>query len=151
MAKSARASSKKAARARIRNTVYAPVENARLERLSARLLASIAQSTTPRTPNADQMEEDALGDAANRQEQHTEDQAFKTAPKDSNASTTTTTNMDIDETSTSRGPTTKAAKPSHHKISKRKRKPSAKAIVFSTRKHGGAKRGAGKGSKGTRK
>ncbi|KAJ6264779.1 hypothetical protein Dda_0931 [Drechslerella dactyloides] len=145
MAKSARASSKKAARSRIRTTVYAPVEHARLERLSARLMASIAQSSTPRTPNADQMEEDGksplpiraasaekadrrhrrrtiekrkkrkavsrglsrtasavsglghlhpvmesesanviapdldLGDAANRQEQHTEDQAFKAA------------------------------------------------------------------------
>ncbi|KAJ6264780.1 hypothetical protein Dda_0932 [Drechslerella dactyloides] len=59
--------------------------------------------------------------------------------------------MDVDETSTSRGPT-KAKKPSHHKIAKRGRKSNAKAIVFSTRKHGGAKkRGAGKGSKGTRK
>ncbi|KAF3924989.1 hypothetical protein AA313_de0201732 [Arthrobotrys entomopaga] len=58
MAKSARASTKKTARSRIRSTVYAPVEQARLERLSARLMASIAQSSTPRTTSADHMDED---------------------------------------------------------------------------------------------
>ncbi|KAF3935659.1 hypothetical protein ABW19_dt0206446 [Dactylella cylindrospora] len=55
MAKSARASTKKASRSRIRNTVYAPVEQARIERLSARLMATISQ---PTTNTADQMEED---------------------------------------------------------------------------------------------
>ncbi|KAK6541662.1 hypothetical protein TWF694_007454 [Orbilia ellipsospora] len=79
MAKSARASTKKTARSRIRSTVYAPVEQARLERLSARLMASIAQSSTPRTTSADHMDEDDLVDATTRQEQHTEDQAFKAA------------------------------------------------------------------------
>ncbi|KAF3925816.1 hypothetical protein ABW20_dc0102484 [Dactylellina cionopaga] len=58
MAKSSRASSKKASRSRIRSTVYAPVEQARLERLSARLMASINQSSTPRTTSADHMDED---------------------------------------------------------------------------------------------
>ncbi|KAK6506967.1 hypothetical protein TWF481_005424 [Arthrobotrys musiformis] len=79
MAKSARASTKKASRSRIRNNVYAPVEQARLERLSARLLAIAQPSTSRTTSGGDHMDEDDLADATNRQEQHTEDQAFKAA------------------------------------------------------------------------
>ncbi|KAF3080579.1 hypothetical protein TWF569_001200 [Orbilia oligospora] len=79
MAKSARASTKKASRSRIRNNVYAPVEQARLERLSARLMAIAQPSTSRTTTGGDHMDEDDLADATTRQEQHTEDQAFKAA------------------------------------------------------------------------
>ena len=46
MAKSARASSRKAAKTRLRNTVYAPAEQARLERLSQKLRDTINASST---------------------------------------------------------------------------------------------------------
>ncbi|KAK6541661.1 hypothetical protein TWF694_007454 [Orbilia ellipsospora] len=142
MAKSARASTKKTARSRIRSTVYAPVEQARLERLSARLMASIAQSSTPRTTSADHMDEDDLVDATTRQEQHTEDQAFKAAQQDSN----TSTNMDIDESSTSRKASSANSKATSHKVSKN-RKAKSKSIVFNTRKTGAKKAKASKGRK----
>ncbi|EGX43833.1 hypothetical protein AOL_s00215g569 [Orbilia oligospora ATCC 24927] len=58
MAKSARASTKKASRSRIRNNVYAPVEQARLERLSARLMAIAQPSTSRTTTGGDHMDED---------------------------------------------------------------------------------------------
>ncbi|KAK6362024.1 hypothetical protein TWF730_005727 [Orbilia blumenaviensis] len=142
MAKSARASTKKASRSRIRNNVYAPVEQARLERLSARLMA-IAQPSTSRTTNGDHMDEDDLVDTTTRQEQHTEDQAFKAAQQD----TVTSANMDVDEPSASRAST--KTKSSTNKVSKRTRKANSKSMVFATRKHSTKK--AGKGSSKGRK
>ncbi|KAF1851149.1 uncharacterized protein K460DRAFT_271682 [Cucurbitaria berberidis CBS 394.84] len=49
MAKSARASSKKANRTKLRARVFGPVEKARAERLHAKLLETIAQSKPERT------------------------------------------------------------------------------------------------------
>ncbi|RVD88143.1 uncharacterized protein DFL_002339 [Arthrobotrys flagrans] len=140
MAKSARASTKKASRSRIRNNVYAPVEQARLERLSARLMAIAQPSTSRTTSGGDHMDEDDLADATNRQEQHTEDQAFKAAQQDP-----ASTNMDVDESSASRAST--KPKSSASKVSKRTRKASSKSMVFATRKHSTKKAGKG-GSKG---
>lgn len=51
MAKSARASSKKATRAKLRTTLYAPHEDARLQRLSAKLLA-LASPPKPVVPTS---------------------------------------------------------------------------------------------------
>ncbi|KAF3079228.1 hypothetical protein TWF706_003415 [Orbilia oligospora] len=141
MAKSARASTKKASRSRIRNNVYAPVEQARLERLSARLMAIAQPSTSRTTTGGDHMDEDDLADATTRQEQHTEDQAFKAAQQDPATSAT----MDVDESSTSRAST--KPKSSASKVSKRTRKASSKSMVFATRKHSTKKAGKG-GSKG---
>lgn len=47
MAKSARASDRKSARTKIRANVYAPVEEARIQRLSEKLLALAATSKPP--------------------------------------------------------------------------------------------------------
>lgn len=71
MAKSARASSKKATRARLRNALYAPHEEARLQRLSAKLLAlasppksavptstmEVDEGTKPSTPRSKGVEQ----------------------------------------------------------------------------------------------
>ena len=47
MAKSARASSKKANRQRLKNRIFGPAEAARTERLSAKLLQLVEESSSP--------------------------------------------------------------------------------------------------------
>ncbi|KAI9672431.1 MAG: hypothetical protein M1829_004510 [Trizodia sp. TS-e1964] len=58
MAKSARASTKKASRSKLRSSVHAPVERARTDRLSAKLLA-LASEPLPEKPIAEDVDMDA--------------------------------------------------------------------------------------------
>ncbi|KAI0180429.1 hypothetical protein GGR52DRAFT_243254 [Hypoxylon sp. FL1284] len=110
MAKSSRASSRKANNQRLKSRVFGPVEEARAERLSARLLELAAQPKPPAPEAKDDEGEGAAGDA-----KMDEDAA---APADVNVNA-----MDID-----------VAKPSTSKRSDKKRiekrKKTRSKIVF---------------------
>ncbi|KAI4928755.1 hypothetical protein J4E85_005375 [Alternaria conjuncta] len=127
MAKGARASSKKANRTKLRARVFGPVEQARAERLHAKLLETIAQPKPERT----EMETEETNT--------TDDAAKEDLPKD----------MDVDATSTSTSAKSSSSRKTKDKSQTRKqlrRKPQNKVSFPTSRGKGALKPNGGRPS-----
>ena len=121
MAKSARASSIKANNARLKKNVFGPVETARNERLSAKLL-ELAAAPKPKAPEKEAEMEDAVTAAA-------EDETAQTAGDD----------MEVDSGS-KKAASKKAASKKQAGIRKRKGKKSITAFPKSKDRVSGRKK-----------
>ncbi|KAI0166443.1 hypothetical protein GGR57DRAFT_26445 [Xylariaceae sp. FL1272] len=112
MAKSSRASSRKANNQRLKAKVFGPVESARAERLSARLLELAAQPK-PERPESDTM--NIVDDASEEKK----DETFATAVADDSA-------MDLDGAKT----TSKSSKSTAGKKGRIEKRKKTSKIVF---------------------
>ncbi|KAI4918268.1 hypothetical protein J4E90_002651 [Alternaria incomplexa] len=125
MAKGARASSKKANRTKLRARVFGPVEQARAERLHARLLETIAQPKPERT----EMETEEINT--------TDDAAKEDLPKD----------MDVDATATSaKSSSSRKTKDKSQTRKQLRRKPQNKVSFPTSRGKGALKPNGGRPS-----
>ncbi|KAH6866838.1 uncharacterized protein J4E88_006371 [Alternaria novae-zelandiae] len=125
MAKGARASSKKANRTKLRARVFGPVEQARAERLHAKLLETIAQPKPERT----EMETEETNT--------TDDAAKEDLPKD----------MDVDGTATSaKSSSSRKTKDKSQTRKQLRRKPQNKVSFPTSRGKGALKPNGGRPS-----
>ncbi|MCJ1395257.1 major facilitator super transporter protein [Xylographa bjoerkii] len=116
MAKGLRASTKKANRVKLRSRVFGPVEDARTQRLSAKLL-ELASKPRPRKDEDVGMEEDAAVADPKQPEKHTESDPRATQPEE---------DMDIDNNpATAR----KRHTPKSHTLKRRRGKASS-SVAF---------------------
>ncbi|KAI4949696.1 hypothetical protein J4E86_007648 [Alternaria arbusti] len=142
MAKGARASSKKANRTKLRARVFGPVEQARAERLHARLLETIAQPKPERT-EMETEESESLNPLppyapSNRAPVNTTDDAAKEdLPKD----------MDVDATATSaKSSSSRKTKDKSQTRKQLRRKPQNKVSFPTSRGKGALKPNGGRPS-----